>query len=165
MSFANILSEPTAPRPAPKTSPPRPEIIHKPLHSIESPTQDNLKAETRPDVDVKMDIDEPSISPPKPPLSAPVSPSTVAKVDGASQIDNHMVKELPPRRSLTEKEYNRVHKILERIEAEESSDVDDSGFLEELKEWEQRREKRTLDNENIEMGKRKVHLPAQVVMF
>ena len=116
---------------------------------------EDLKSDSRPEVQVKMDIDHESTPPAQKPIPSAITPPA-AKIDDVSELEDHILQEPLERRSLTEKEHIRVLKALDNIEADELSDIEDHMLKEQFKAYEQRREKRNLDVENIELGKRKV---------
>lgn len=152
MSFANILSEPAAP-PRP-LSPPLPSP--KPALPPTQPRLDVVKAEPRPDEPMQIDTRSPPSAPALPEPVEPLPPSAKASI--TSKVNSDIAEAATTRKSLTNKEHNKVLRAIDNIEHHNLSDVEDASFDDLRKEYMQRKEKRTLDIENEDSERRKVRL-------
>ena len=162
MSFASILSGPTAPEPPPKPAVPPPEVKN---NSPVAPLKllDTIKAEALPDDKMQLDPVPPVLPP------TPTKPVTIAKKISSADQPNGTARPqhthpdtLVPRKSLTSHEHGTVMRVIENIESGDHSDLEELGFEDSRQEYLRKRGKRSLEHENEELVKRKVssHCPA-----
>lgn len=145
MSFASILSGPAAPPPN------RPNEDKQSRYS-----SDSMKITPSPKVE---EFGSQNGKRRRSPDQSPASKNQLHKVEvngvrDVSDDDERPLKK--PRRTLTEKENERVIKAVEKIDAMQQSDVEGVGFEEEREEYLQKTKKRTMNVKSLESEKRKV---------